>query len=169
MKKKVFNYKVFEEYIINFKYILIDLNDYNEEDLIELKNVVSTIFLLDKANSAEELLIRAETAFTKIIDPQSHHAILIKNWLKAILKDDVAEEILKIFNAKKEGLNMTFAIEKVLDRERQQVIEEGIKQGIEKGKLDITKKLLDILDNDTIALKTELPIEVIIKLREENM
>ena len=45
----------------------------------------------------------------------------------------------------------------------------GVKQGIEEGKLKeklkIAKNLLDILDNETIALKTGLNIEEIERLR----
>lgn len=43
--------------------------------------------------------------------------------------------------------------------------EKGIKKGIEQGKIEIAKNLLDILDNETIALKTGLSIVEIEKLR----
>ncbi|MCJ8327804.1 MAG: Rpn family recombination-promoting nuclease/putative transposase [Campylobacterales bacterium] len=50
-----------------------------------------------------------------------------------------------------------------------QGIEKGIEQGIEKGieqeKINIAKSLLDVLDNETIALKTGLNIEKIKELR----
>ena len=41
----------------------------------------------------------------------------------------------------------------------------GFKKGIEQGKLEIARNLLDILDNETIAIKTGLAIEEIEKLR----
>ena len=41
----------------------------------------------------------------------------------------------------------------------------GFKKGIKQGKLEIARNLLDILDNETIAIKTGLPIEEIEKLR----
>lgn len=43
--------------------------------------------------------------------------------------------------------------------------EKGIKKGIEQGKIEIAKNLLDILDNETIALKTGLSIVEIEKIR----
>ena len=61
-------------------------------------------------------------------------------------------------------------------------IEEGIEKGIEKGvkkekinsnrkiyesKIEIAKNLLDILDDETISKKTELPIDEITKLRKK--
>jgi len=45
-------------------------------------------------------------------------------------------------------------------------IKKGIEQGIEKRNLEIAKNLLDILDNETIALKTGLSIEQIKSLRD---
>jgi predicted transposase/invertase (TIGR01784 family) len=44
-------------------------------------------------------------------------------------------------------------------------IEQGIKQGEKNKVIEIAKNLLDILDNETIALKTGLDIKVIQKLR----
>ena len=44
-------------------------------------------------------------------------------------------------------------------------IEKGIEQGVEKRNIEIAKNLLDILDNETIALKTGLDIETVKELR----
>jgi len=46
--------------------------------------------------------------------------------------------------------------------------EKGIKQGENIKALEIAKSLLDILDNETIAIKTGLTVEEIQKLRQEN-
>lgn len=46
-----------------------------------------------------------------------------------------------------------------------QGIEQGIEKGIEQEKINIAKSLLDVLDNETIALKTGLNIEKIKELR----
>lgn len=45
----------------------------------------------------------------------------------------------------------------------------GIEQGIEQGVLTVAKNLLDLLDNETIALKTGLTIETIQQLRKPNI
>ena len=44
-------------------------------------------------------------------------------------------------------------------------MEKGIEKGIEKAKLEIAKNLLDVLDNETLALKTGLSIAKIEELR----
>ena len=43
----------------------------------------------------------------------------------------------------------------------------GIEKGIEKGKIELVKNLLDILDDETIAQKSGLSIQVVQALREE--
>ena len=44
-------------------------------------------------------------------------------------------------------------------------LEKGLKEGEKKAKIEIAKKLLDVLDDETISLKTGLNIEEIQKLR----
>jgi len=60
-------------------------------------------------------------------------------------------------------------IEQGIKQGMEQGIQKGIQQGIEEGEnrkaIEIAKKLLDILDNETISLKTGLSIEEIQELR----
>lgn len=63
------------------------------------------------------------------------------------------------------------ALEKGHRKGLEEGIEEGIKEGIEQGKreakINLAKALLDVLDDKTIAEKTDLSLEVIQKIREE--
>ncbi|SHH55788.1 conserved hypothetical protein (putative transposase or invertase) [Tepidibacter thalassicus DSM 15285] len=49
---------------------------------------------------------------------------------------------------------------------RKEGIKQGIKQGEYKKSIEIAKNLLDVLDNETIAIKTGLSVEEVNKLRE---
>ena len=49
---------------------------------------------------------------------------------------------------------------------KERELQKGIKLGIEQGKSKIAKNLLDVLDDETIALKTGLDIEEVKRLRE---
>jgi predicted transposase/invertase (TIGR01784 family) len=53
----------------------------------------------------------------------------------------------------------------MLAEAKEEGIEEGMKKGQEQEKLAVARALLDVLDDETIALKTELPIETIKELR----
>ena len=60
----------------------------------------------------------------------------------------------------------------IKERELQKGIKIGIEQGIEQGKeeekVEIAQNLLDVLDDETIALKTGLTIEEVRRMRDEN-
>ena len=49
----------------------------------------------------------------------------------------------------------------------EQGIKQGLKQGIKRGKIEVAKNLLDVLDNETISLKTGLTVDEIENLRNE--
>jgi len=53
----------------------------------------------------------------------------------------------------------------MLEEAKEKGMEKGIEKGMEKGKITVARALLDVLDDQTIALKTELPIETIKELR----
>ena len=59
---------------------------------------------------------------------------------------------------------MEVGMEKGMKKGREEGIEEGIKKGEKKAKIEIAKSLLDILDIQTISLKTGLSIEEIEKI-----
>ena len=63
-------------------------------------------------------------------------------------------------------------LKKEFERGFKQGFEEGLKQAIEKARkqrdIEIAKNLLDILDDETIVLKTGLDIEEVRRIRDEN-
>ena len=73
------------------------------------------------------------------------------------------DELNALRTAERKGM------EKGMEKGIEKGIEKGLVQGIEKGKehekINIAKNLLDILDSETIALKTGLSVDVINKLK----
>ena len=61
------------------------------------------------------------------------------------------DEISALANAKEKGLK------------------EGLKQGLFEGKLESARSFLDILDDDTIATKLNIDVDIIKKLRIEKL
>ena len=54
------------------------------------------------------------------------------------------------------------------DREKfQEGVEKGIEKGIEQAKLEVASALLDVLEDDMIALKTGLSIDQVRNLRKQ--
>ena len=78
------------------------------------------------------------------------------------------DELNALRTAEKKGMEkgMKKGMEKGMEKGRDEGREEGKVQGEQHAKLEIAKNLLDILDNQTIALKTGLDEEVIEGLRK---
>ncbi len=89
-----------------------------------------------------------------------------KDYLKIkqrLLENAISEEeYLKLTKKEKDIYQLNLRV----DRDLMNSYETAYKQGYERGvKLGIAENLLDVLDNETIALKTGLSIEEIEKLR----
>ncbi len=130
---------LFGKYVIDFEYLLIDVNRYKKEDLIELGDAISSVFLLDQEVSSEEFLARLHIILTEMLDRESQEAKDIKNWLEVILEDDIKKDVMKIFNAtKRKGENLvTATITRTLAREKAQIRAEGYAEGYTEGKIEI--------------------------------
>ena len=76
----------------------------------------------------------------------------------------------KMKQAVEEGLAK--GLEQGLKQGIEQGIEQGLQRGLERGEkkksIEIAKNLLDILDDETIALKTGLTVEEIKNIRKES-
>ena len=93
---------------------------------------------------------------------------------KDVSNDDKQRELYemrsKILRDKVSALNEAErkGIKEGIEKGMKEGMKKGIEKGIEEGKLEIVKNLLDVLDDETISLKTVLTIEKIKELRKEN-
>ena len=80
-----------------------------------------------------------------------------------------SERVMKTINKKngEEKVDMCQALEELYNDGVEAGKEVGMEVGMEKGRLYAAKNLLDILDVETIAEKVGLPLEVILKLKNE--
>ena len=158
--------ELFGNNIIDFEYILIDINKYEKEQLMELKNIASAVFLLDQKVDIEEFISRVKDIAIGFNTLSEEQKIMLRRWLKNTLSDEIkdklGEKIEDILIANKEEVAiMTSNISKTIKETFEKTREEG-----EKNKaIEIAKNLLDILDDETISMKTGLTIEEVKKLR----
>lgn len=75
-----------------------------------------------------------------------------------------AENKLEYLSSDPKTMDLYWERERSL-HERANMISSAEQRGIEKGKLEIAKNLLDILDDEIISIKTGLPVEKVKKLR----
>ncbi len=183
---------------MDFEYILLDVNQYDKEELIEKQSIASAIFLLDQKIDVEEYMKRIVTITEVFSRFTAEEKLELKNWIKNTLQDEVARQAIEILDTNKKEVdcmvaNITRTIEEMkeaakfkglqegrqegLQERRQEGLQEGLQRGLQQGlqegrqkeKLELAKALLDVLDNEMIAQKTKLPLDVVQDLRIKYM
>ncbi len=83
-KEGLNEYEIFGKHVLDFEYVLIDVNRYSKEKLIGLSNLVGTVFLLDQKMGNDELIQRLKelVKVLKTLDRGNYQ--LFKAWLKNI-------------------------------------------------------------------------------------
>lgn len=122
--------ELFGNSIIDFEYILIDINKYEKEELMELKNIVSAVFLLDQKVDIEEFISRVKDIALNFNSLTEKQKMMLRHWLKMTLseeiKDKLGENIEDILIAKKEEVKiMTSNISKTIKETLEKTREEG--------------------------------------------
>jgi hypothetical protein len=92
-KEYLSGYELFGENIIDFEYILLDVNRYTKEELLNASNIISTVFLMeqsqDDVNNLVEVLKRVQSTL-KDIEPQQYD--LLVNWFVNIVARGMGKE-----------------------------------------------------------------------------
>ncbi len=115
----------------------------------------------------EEFISRVKDIAIGFNTLSEEQKIMLRRWLKNTLSDEIkdklGERIEDILIANKEEVAiMTSNISKTIKETFEKTREEG-----EKNKaIEIAKNLLDILDDETISIKTGLTIEEVKRLRD---
>ncbi len=143
--RKVLNGENFiKDNIIDFSYILLDVNRYREEDLLEVANLVSAVFLLDSNIDEKQLLRRLKKSIFILRKITPEQFTIFKHWVNGIvkkrLKDDIKQEIEEVLKKsdQREVDSMVSNIEKTLER----MEKKAIKKGIEEGKIETAAEMI---------------------------
>ncbi|MEG0502591.1 MAG: Rpn family recombination-promoting nuclease/putative transposase, partial [Cellulosilyticaceae bacterium] len=129
-KEKVQRADLFGDYVIDFKYILINVNAYSKEDLIAIQNTVAAVFLLDQKIDTIEFVERAAIVATEFNELTEEHRLKLKDWLDHIIEEPIRQKVLNLLDANKEEVDrMTANITKTLQEEKNQAREMGKLEG----------------------------------------
>ncbi len=160
-KFKLLEKEEFINYSDDIELIFIELPKFNKklEDLQNIKD--EWIYFIKNAGSMEYIPKNLDKNI-KLALENVNEANLTKGELEAQhkRKEFISIQKLAILKAKEDGL------EQGLEKGLEQGLEKGLEQGKKLEKLKIAKNLIDILDNETIAIKTGLTQVEIQKLRE---
>jgi predicted transposase/invertase (TIGR01784 family) len=176
----------FGEYVLDYRYILINVNSYTKERLLQTPNLISAVFLLEqKVDEAEYIHRFLELgAIVPRFDGQRYR--IFWTWFEQIscwaLPEELRRELLNIKHNAKPGeektmiSNMGRNLQRYYDEAILKGKQEGIKEGIKEGelfgkreeKIETARNMLQLkLDVNLIAAVTKLPLDEIEKLKPE--
>ncbi len=172
-KDKIDTPELFGTNLLDFEYLLLDVNRYDKAELIEKQSIASAIFLLDQKTDVVEYLNRIATvaqAFNRLTDKEK---LELKNWIRNTVQEEIAEQAVEILESDKEEVeSMVANITRTIEEMKEEAEHKGIQRGIEKGKqereIELARELLDVLDDETIAIKTGVPLAIVQDLREKS-
>lgn len=161
-------HELFDDYIVNFSYILLDVNRYSEEELLEVSNLIGTVFLLDQNGDQESLRNRLQKLTHTVRYLSAEEFQLFRSWLVHIFVQrmpiQIQEEAKRMIEEGKEDgfAMMMHNLERTLD----EMVDKARLEGKEEGKLELIKKLvaLGVRDVEILSKASDLPAEEIKKL-----
>lgn len=130
---------------------IINPNDLEVEEMAKVdKDIKRAQEILSFISSDEEAKQLAEMRQKAIMDKISFENAVRRKYIKEGIEQGIAQGIAQ-------GIEQGIS----------QGINKGISQGIEKNKIDVAKNLLDVISDEMIANKVDLPLEVVKSLRNE--
>lgn len=158
-----------KEYIPEFKYFKIAINEIPKRELVKIRNAVAAVFYIENCTA----------------DEFSHNMKTLVSLLRAVLKKD-GEEILtaivnrmldleklpktsKTITTVEELMEVTSMLEANTKKWEASVLERGIEQGIAKTQFDIASKMITSgMSNEDIRKITGIAIDAIVKIRKKS-
>ena len=119
---------------LDFEYFLIAENQYSQEALLKIRNIVSTLFLAESYYDVDVLEVELLNLFSSESDKEA--VSLFLNWFKQLafhgrLDSEDYESLESIYRTEEEVKTMLVT---ALEREREQIFQNGLREGEQKGK-----------------------------------
>ncbi|SFB33251.1 Rpn family recombination-promoting nuclease/putative transposase [Clostridium frigidicarnis] len=163
LRNMFYNEEKFDSGVLNFTYDIFDVNNgFTKDELVNSKNVTAAIFLLDQKITPQEFLDRVKLIALFFDGLSNEELKAIKHWIKNTTEERLAVKSTEVLEASKEEVIKMVANNAFIIKEMEENAE---KRGERIKAIEIAKNLLDVLDDETIAVKTGLSIEEIKKLR----
>ncbi|HBJ2623327.1 Rpn family recombination-promoting nuclease/putative transposase [Clostridium botulinum] len=177
-KEILSGYELFEDNILDFNYMLFDINRYSDDELLNISNMISAVFLLDQEIDEQELMKRLKKIIYILKKVSPEQFSVFKKWLKNIVKprvrDDLQGEINDVLEKSNQEevdfmvSNLGKTIERMQDKAIEKGIEKGLEQGIEKKAKETAIKAINLgMSNEIIIELTGLTDEKINDIRKE--
>ncbi|MCL2054504.1 MAG: Rpn family recombination-promoting nuclease/putative transposase [Oscillospiraceae bacterium] len=137
------NHEFFGENIINFSYLLFDLNRTEDETIVAEQKLLDIIFALNKIRPSSEANVKEKYSETikllekSAVNLNADEAVELRNWTKYVhFRGNVPvgfEDEFKQAISKGEVNTMTHSLEIMIDMLKKEYKQEGRQEGIQKG------------------------------------
>ncbi|QEN04183.1 hypothetical protein EW093_05515 [Thiospirochaeta perfilievii] len=157
------------KYIPTFEYYPILINEISRKDLLKIHNAVSAIFYMENTDS-EDYREAIDDLVTVIKDSSILETKVFANWVNNFLLSQGEELVYEDFDKIKKPEEVLPMMAANIERYREKLISEGLEQGIKKGiekeKVEIAINLLKAGSEYTfVANITGLSIEELKKIK----
>jgi hypothetical protein len=170
-KEVLSGYELFEDNIVDFKYMLFDVNRMDDEELLDIATLISSVFSLDQSGINDDEIIRRLKVIGRFIRMKAtkDQSKIFRNWIRNILQNRMDGEMKICIQDIFEKTDEMEADDMVsnLGRTLEESINKKVNTAEIKKAVEIAKNLLDVLSDDVISKKTGLTIDIIRKLRED--
>ncbi|MEK0312287.1 Rpn family recombination-promoting nuclease/putative transposase [Cohnella sp. 56] len=122
--------------LLNFEYLLIDVERYTEQELLELSNTIGAVFLLDQTADRQQLHDRLGKLMGTVRAMSEDMQSQFLNWLANMVTKQLPnghEAIDELVTQLKLEGESTMGLQQNLEAIRHSGVEEGIQLGIAKG------------------------------------
>ena len=133
-KKYLNGYELFGDNVLDFRYSLVNVHEYDENELLELENLLGTVFLLDQCKNFLEI-IKYLKKLTKIISKLNKNEFRLfvawaKNILTRTLSSKQKEKVVQILDKAnpEEVEEMISNVERVLKKSHEDAKKESRKE-----------------------------------------
>jgi hypothetical protein len=174
-KEILSGYELFEDNIIDFKYMLFDINRMDPEELLDIASVISSVFSLDQTNIDDEEIVKRLKSIGRFISRSSNteQIKLFRNWVIGILRkryeDKIGDEIINFINktSEMEVIDMVSNLGKNLEQSINRKVKKAEEKAEEKARIEMAEEMiLDGEENEKIIKYTKLSLNTINSIRE---
>ena len=124
-KEYLRNSDLFGEYAVDFNYILLNVNGYPDEELLELSNLISLVFLIDKTKDYEEMMATLEKMIEPLRKISPEEFLMFKHWLINIatsgMTKEQKKEVEEAVEDSEEVENMRYNLERAITNEFEKI------------------------------------------------
>ena len=123
-------------FALDFQYFLIAENEYNQEALLNIRNIVSTLFLAESHYDLDVLEVELLNLFSSEADRQA--VSLFLNWFRQLaahgrIESGDYQALEYIYRTEEEVKTMLVT---ALERERKEIFQNGLLEGEQKGRVE---------------------------------